>query len=134
MNGTDYIAAAAALFNTFTFDKLIPLATLAFMALLFLWVLFQAQRRDDFDASQFLRDEHHKLSSGRLFAFICCGTHTWAVFTRILNDKITIEELSLYAVTWSGSLVLLEAISAWKGGRQQWPQTPAAEPNTKDLP
>jgi len=50
------------------------------------------------------------------------------VFSRTLNDKITFEELVLYAVTWSGSMVLLQAIDAWKGGRQQWPQpAPPAE-------
>ena len=115
MNGPDYLAAAAALFHAFTFDRLIPLLSLSLIAGLFVWVLFAAQRRDDFDASEFLRGDDAKLSWGRLSAFVCLMTTTWVVFTRTLNDKLTIEELTLYAVTWSGSMVLLQAIEAWKG-------------------
>lgn len=111
----DYLQAAAALFSAFTFERLVPLVSLMFMAAMFLWVLFVSQRRDDFDASQFLRADDGKLSWGRLGAFVCLMTHTWVVFTRTLNDKITVEELGLYCVTWSGSLVLLQAIEAWKG-------------------
>lgn len=115
MNGPDYLAAAAALFNSFTFDKLTPLLTLLGMAAMFVWVLFKAQKGSNFDASQFLRDDSGKLSASRLFAFVACMTHTWAVFVRTLNDKVTVEELALYAVTWSGSLVLLQGIEAWRG-------------------
>jgi len=112
---TDYLKAAAALFSAFTFDRLVPLLSLSLVALLFLIVLYQAQKRDDFDWSEFLRADDKKLSWGRLGAFICLMTHTWTVFARTVNDKVTIEELGLYAVTWSGSLVLLQAIEAWKG-------------------
>lgn len=117
MNGPDYVTAAAALFNAFTFDKLTPLLTLLGMAAMFVWVLFKAQKGEGFDAAEFLKDETEKLSFGRLAAFICCMTHTWVVFVRTLNDKITVEELALYAVTWSGSLVLMQGIAAWKGVR-----------------
>lgn len=119
MNGPDYLTAAAALFSAFTFGHLIPLGTLLGMATLFAWVLFKAQKGENFDAAEFLRDDDKKLSAARLFAFICCMTHTWVVFVRTLNDKITVEELALYAVTWSGSLVLMQGIAAWKGVRSQ---------------
>jgi hypothetical protein len=112
---TDVLAAAASLFNAWTFDKFIPLCTLIGMACLFVWVIFAAQRRPDFDASEFLRDEKGKLSWGRLGAFICLMTMTWVVFVRTLNDKLTVEEMALYAVTWSGSLILLQALEVWKG-------------------
>lgn len=115
MNGPDYLAAAAALFNAFTFDKLVPFVTLVGMAILFGWVLFKAQKGPEFDAAEFLKDGSSKLSFGRLAAFICCMTHTWVVFVRTLNEKITVEELALYAVTWSGSLVLMQGIEAWRG-------------------
>jgi len=112
---TDVLAAAASLFNSWAYDRFIPLFTLLGMAGLFVWVIFQAQRRPDFDASEFLRDEQGKLSWGRLGAFICLMTMTWVVFVRTLNDKLTVEEMALYAVTWSGSLVLLQALEVWKG-------------------
>ena len=116
MTSPDYLAAAAALFHAFTFDRLIPLVTLLAMMGLFLWVLWSAQRREDFDAADFLREEPSgKMSFGRLAGFVCLITMTWVVFIRTLNDKLTVEELALFAVTWSGSLVLLQAINAWKG-------------------
>jgi hypothetical protein len=115
MHGPDYLAAAASLFNAFAFERLIPLLSLMFMGGLFIVVFYKAQARDDFDWSEFLRADNSKLSWGRLAAFICLMTHTWTVFARTVNDKVTIEEMGLYAVTWSGSLVLLQAIEAWKG-------------------
>ena len=115
MKETDYLAAAAALFNSWAYDRFIPLFTLLGMAALFVWVIFSAQKREDFDASEFLRDDKNRLSWGRLGAFICLMTMTWVIFVRTLNDKLTVEEMALYAVTWSGSLVLLQAIEAWKG-------------------
>lgn len=127
----DYLVAAAALFNTFTFDRLIPLVSLLLMAAMFIWVLFQAQRGADFDASEFLRDERGRLSAGRLFAFVCCMAHTWVIFSRTISDKITLHEQVLYAVTWSGSMVLLQGIEAWKGGRQQFPPNPPIPPEAE---
>jgi hypothetical protein len=115
MNGPDYLAAAAALFNSFTFDRLIPLLVVIGIGGMLGRVLVLAQRRADFDASDFLRDDSGKLSWGRLAACVCLMTHTWVVFTRTLNDKLTVEEIGLYAVTWSGSLVLLRALEVWKG-------------------
>lgn len=115
MNGPDYLAAAAALFSAFTFERFIPLLTLIGMASMFLWVLFKSQRSEDFDASEFLRDDRGRLSWGRIAAAVCLMTHTWVVFVRTLNNAITIEELVLYAVTWSGSLVLLQALEVWRG-------------------
>ena len=63
MSGPDYIAAAGALFNAFTFDRLIPFLSLILMSGLFIWVLFQAQKGPEFDASEFLRDDRNKLLS-----------------------------------------------------------------------
>jgi hypothetical protein len=111
----NYMAAAAALFNAFTFDRLIPLITLMMLAVLFLWVIFQAQKGADFDASEFLRDDRRKLSWGRLAAFVCCVTHTWVIFTRTLNDRLTFEEQLLYCIVWSGSMILLQALEVWRG-------------------
>lgn len=106
----------------FTFDKLTPLITLLGMAAMFVWVLFKAQKGEGFDASQFLRDDAGKLSASRLFAFVACMTHTWVVFVRTLNSKIDVQELALYAVTWSGSLVLLQGIEAWRGVKGSQPR------------
>ncbi len=126
MTGVDYMAAAAAHFNAFTFDRLIPLITLLLLASLFIWVLMKAQKGADFDASEFLRDDRKKLSWGRLAAFVCCVTHTWVIFTRTLNDKLTFEDQLLYCVVWSGSMILLQALEVWRGVKINAP--PAQEP------
>lgn len=115
MNGPDYMAAAAALFNAFTFERLIPLVSLFGVASLLYWLLHRASAGGNFDASQFLRDDGGKLSWGRVSAAVALTTHTWFIFTRTLNDKITDFDMGLYSVTWSGSLVLLQFINAWKG-------------------
>jgi hypothetical protein len=111
---TDVLAAAASLFNAFTFERLVPLLTLLAMFGLFVWVLFRAQQGNGFDASEFLRDDKGKLSWGRLGAFVCLATHTWVVMALTVNAKVTVQDMALYALTWSGSLVLLEALRAWK--------------------
>jgi hypothetical protein len=118
---TDVLAAAASLFNAWTFEKLVPLLTLLSMACLFVWVIFAAQKRADFDASEFLRGDNGKLSWGRLGAFICLMTMTWGYFIETLNGTITLQFKVLYAVTWSGSLILLQALEVWKGGKNGTP-------------
>ena len=72
MRTTVFALAAAALFAAFTFDRLLPAALMAVLFGMFIFVLVKAQRRGDFDASEFLRDDRNKLSWGRLAAFICC--------------------------------------------------------------
>lgn len=136
MGAPDYLAAAAALFNSFTFDRAIPLLSLMFMGSLFIWVLFKAQKRADFDASQFLRNDRGMLEWGRLAAFICCATHTWVVFTRTISEKITFDELLLYCVVWSGSMILLQALETWRGVRTNTPlpDNPMSPPFTAPSP
>jgi hypothetical protein len=128
VNGPDYLAAAAALFNAFTFDKVVPFLSLVGMAGLFIWVLFAAQKSQNFDASEFLRNDRGQLSAARLFAFVCCMTHTWVVFVRTLNNKIEVEELALYCLTWSGSLVLLHGIEVWRGIKTPTANMPPEQP------
>ena len=55
---TDILHAAASLFSVFTFEKLVPLLMIFSMSLLFIWVLYKAQGRDDFDAHS--RWENHR--------------------------------------------------------------------------
>lgn len=97
------------------FEALIPLAAFLMIFGLFAWVLVLAQRRDGFDAADFLRDDSGKLSKGGLFAFIACATHTWVIMVQTINARETEWQVAIYALTWSGSLLLLEAIKAWKG-------------------
>ena len=96
-------------------DHAIPLTMLLGMFTLFGWVLFRAQKSAEFEASEFLRDERGKLSFGRLAAFVCLMTHTWAISVWVVRGKIEPMDMVLYCVTWSGSLLLLQALDSWRG-------------------
>lgn len=127
-NADQILGAAAALFNTFTFDKLIPLISLLLMCWLFVWVLFKAQGGGNFDTSEFLRETdgpgRGKLSWKRLAAFICLIVHTWYIFTRTLTDKVTFNDMALYCLTWSSSMILLEGLNVWRGVQTSRSATP----------
>jgi hypothetical protein len=111
----DYLTAFVKLVGSTSVGILVPLLTLMGLFALCVWVLFQAQKRDDFDASEFLRDDNRKLSWGRMGAFVCLMTHTWVVMTLTINSRLAWADMALYAVTWSGSLVLLEYLQLQAG-------------------
>jgi hypothetical protein len=126
-----FLVATANLVSGLTFQVVIPLVSLLAMVVMFIWVLSRAQKSDDFDASQFLRDEFGKLSAWRLFAFVCVSTHTWVIFSQQINDKLTENGILIYCATWSSSAVLAQVVSAWqsKGSQYQPPRAPnPAEP------
>lgn len=117
MNGPDYLAAAAALFNAFTLNQLLPLVSLVFMAVLLVRILQKAQQNKTFDVGDFLRGQDGKASWHRIIGFLCFMVHTWVVFARTVADKITVEELALYCLTWSGTATLVQGMEAWKSVR-----------------
>jgi hypothetical protein len=108
---TTYLQALAA---SLTINVIIPLLAFVVVFGLFVWVLFRAQKGGNFDAAEFLRDDKGKLSKGGLFAFVACSAHTWALMVETINARLTWEFTMIYALTWSGSLVLLEGIKAWQ--------------------
>ena len=122
---------AALVFSHFAWDRLVPLGMLLMMAGMFIWVLFMAQRREDFDASQFLRDDRGKLSFQRLAGFICLMAHCWAFITRVNNDKVTFDEFLLWAGVWSGSVVVLQALETWRGVKTAAPAQLDGAPNAE---
>lgn len=104
-----------ALIASVTIGVIVPGLMFLTMLGLFMWVVWRAQARDDFDASQFLRDENNKLSSVRLFAFVALGVHTWVIAVQTMASRITPDDMAIFAITWSGSLVLAEAVGKWNG-------------------
>jgi cbb3-type cytochrome oxidase subunit 3 len=109
---TDYLHALIA---SVTIGVIVPGLMFLAMALLFIWVVYRAQGRHDFDASQFLRDEAGQLSSVRLFAFVAVAAHTWVIAVETMAARITPDQMLIYAVTWSASLVLSRAVDKWNG-------------------
>ncbi|MEO8153551.1 MAG: hypothetical protein ABI605_10815 [Rhizobacter sp.] len=135
MSGPDFLAAAATLFNAFTFERLIPLAMLFSMSLLFIWVLFKAQKRDDFDASMFLRNDRGVLAPERLWGFVCFMTHTWAYASLVLSGKAADRDTLIYGGLWSGTAVAFQVLETWRGVRTNTPPLPnPSNPMTTEPP
>lgn len=116
--GTDLLKAAAALFNEFTWLQLVPALTFLLMAVLLIVAVGRAQRDLDnpFDVAEFFRDEaSHKLSMKKLLGAGCFGVHSWFFYSRTVSNTITFNDTVLYCLTWSGSLILLDALSVLRG-------------------
>jgi hypothetical protein len=118
---TDY---GKALLASLTIGVIIPGLMFLLMVGVFIWVLVLAQRRPDFDASHFLRDDEGRLSSLRLFAFIACAVHTWVIAVETMGSRITVDQMAVYSVTWSSSLVLARFADKWNGALP-WAKGPA---------
>jgi hypothetical protein len=124
--GPDYLQAVANLIAAFGMQQLIPLIAWCVMFGVLLWFLVRAQRRDDFDATELLRNDDGKLELGRILGASCFITHTWLVMVRTLNDKITTEEQVLYGMLWSGVPIATQVIELWRGRFAAQQQEPKA--------
>lgn len=110
------INAAGALMNSFAWARLLPLLSFVVGGLMLYWMLAKAQRADpSFRAIDFLRDESGKPSWKRLIGTAAFGVHSWVIYIRTVTDKVTFEEQALYVLTWSSSVVLIEAMRIFKG-------------------
>jgi hypothetical protein len=110
------INAAGALMNSFAWARLLPLLSFVVGGLMLYWMLAKAQRADPtFRAIDFLRDESGKPSWKRLIGTAAFGVHSWVIYIRTVTDKVTFEEQALYVLTWSSSVVLIEAMRIFKG-------------------
>jgi hypothetical protein len=126
------LQSAASLFSAFAWSRLLPLLSFVIGGLLVYWMMAKAQRADPtFQAIDFLRDETTKPSWKRLIGTMAFGVHSWVVYIRTVTDKITFEELVLYALTWSSSVVLIEGMRIWRGGPLA---VPAEAPVSKEKP
>lgn len=127
MNDVDLLKAAAALFNEFAWDRLLPLVTLVVGSIIFYWMMAKAQRADPtFKAIHFLYDENGKPSWKRLIGSGCFVVHSWYIYIVTVTERATFNDIALYVVAWSGSVVLLEAIRILRGV----PPAPPAQPTT----
>lgn len=87
-----------------------------FVLLLFVFVLVgKAQSRDDFDFGDMLKDENGKVSSTRMFSFICLAVTSWIIAVLTISDKLTSEYFWYYLVIWSGTAVALKLVDKWNG-------------------
>ena len=74
---------------------------------------------------EFLEDnETGKRSWGRVSAFICLFVHSGCLVYRTAMDQVDLKEFVLYALTWSASTVLLQALTVIKGATTKAPPPP----------
>jgi len=88
--------------------------TLAIMLVLAVYVAVRAQRRNDFDWANSLKDEQGKESIARLGALVALAISTWVIMHVTVEGKLTEWLYTAYLLTWSGSMVLAKAVDNWK--------------------
>ncbi len=124
MNSPDLVTAAAALFNAFLLQHLVPFLILLALGWTFSRVLLRAQEMPEFDSAQFFKDDKDKLSFARVGTATCLILHSWSFAVRTLSGLITFNEVLLYTGLWSGSGTVLLIVEAWKGTRPAPPAQP----------
>lgn len=115
MNGPDYLAAAAALFNVFVFDKAIPIITMAVMFIAVAWLLFRAQGKEGFNIEEMFQDETGKASTARVLACFAFCVSSWDLMTARLAGHADPQYYFYYLSAWSGALVFIKLADKWTG-------------------
>jgi hypothetical protein len=115
MTSDAYLTAAAALFNTFTFDKVIPLISLGVMFSVFAWMLNRAQVKPTFNIEEMFQDETGKVSSARVIAFMAFAISSWDIMAARLSNTANGEQFAYYLFAWSGALVFVKFADKWNG-------------------
>lgn len=100
-----------ALASSFTIDVLIPLVVLLIMFAVAARLLFLAQKRDDFDIANFMKNDANKESSAILISFFAFGVHTWYLMVSLLQKGPNTDLFTTYGVVWSCSI----ALAKWDG-------------------
>ena len=95
----------------------LPAIILFVMLLLSGYVMFMAQRREDFDFGNMLRDEQGKESTVRICALISMAVSSWALMNHALLAGASMDWklFALYVGTWSGALVFIKMAERWDG-------------------
>lgn len=101
----------------FTLD--LPFLSLVAMLAITVYIIFAAQRRDDFDWGQALRDDNGKVSALRLGIFAAIAVSSWLliyVTMNVIKKGDDLEQLfpfyAAYLGIWSGAKVAEKAIDA----------------------
>jgi hypothetical protein len=97
----------------------VPAMVLFAMLLIISWVLYKTQQRKDFDFGNMLRDDaiNDKYPKGKesIYRLIAPGAftiHTWYIVHEAVLHGLDKQEVYVYALIWSGSLVAVKLIDA----------------------
>jgi hypothetical protein len=94
---------------------IIPTLILLVLLIFAFAIMVKAQARRDFDFADMIRDDGGKVSSTRMFSFICLAITSWIMAILTIGDKLTSEYFWYYLVVWSGTAVALKLVDKWNG-------------------
>lgn len=115
MNAEQATIYLQALLGQVTIGVIIPLILFFVMLVPMVWILWIAQRRNDFDAADFFKDDAGKLSYGRIAGAGGFCVTSWGYATSIVNGHYSAELMLAFGALWAGSPVLLELAKKWDG-------------------
>lgn len=99
-----------------------PATVLICMAVALVWVLWRAQKREDFDLAQMLQDDKGQASSARLAMFVCLGISSWVIMALVWKTgQIDTWVFLGYAGIWSGAKAVDRFIDAYIATKGQLP-------------
>ena len=79
-------------------------------------ILWLAQKRDDFDLANVLKDESGKESALRVCTLGAFAFSSWSVMKDTLRTEgIDPQIMLIYCLTWSGALVFVKFADKWNG-------------------
>lgn len=121
--------------NVFGYTIDAPALSLLVGSLITLYVVFAAQRRNNFDWGNALRDDSGKESALRLAIFVSIVVTSWLLIfisMNVIKDGKDLEQLYPFFVTylavWSGAKVAEKALDAILAKFGVKPAPPAAAP------
>jgi hypothetical protein len=79
------------------------------------WVVWQAQKRDDFDFAKMLKDETGKESALNMAILGSFAVSTWVIMHDTLANNLSDSQWWGYLITWSGARILALAANKWDG-------------------
>ena len=115
MKDADLLTAAAALFNAFAFEKVVPLVALVVMTAAIGYLLKKAQDKPDFHIEQMFLDENNKASAARFIVFGAWAISSWDLMAARLSNTHSAEHFYGYLFAWSGALVFVKFAEKWDG-------------------
>lgn len=101
--------------GSITVQLILPALMLLILLWLMMFVLWRAQKREDFDLANMLRGDEGKESPWRLCTLGAFAISSWALMTEVLSNRLTPEVWWGYLLTWSGAIVMLELAKRWSG-------------------
>lgn len=116
MNTEQLQTYLATLASSVTIGVIIPIAILLGITVM-IWVLIsRAQRDENFDISNTLRDENGKESASRILGFGAFAVSSWALAVTVFAlPQYFIEAMLYYLVFWSGAPVVVKFAEKWNG-------------------